>query len=126
MLGGDVAACLIGYALPPEPEPFDAASLPAMFLPLMELENLAPGSWYINVLAAYPQFRRRGLGAGLLDAAHKQAAECKCSGRSLIVSDTNEGAIRLYENRGFTERAARPMVKEDWVSEGRNWVLMAT
>ena len=41
--GGAVVACLFGYPLPDVPEPIDAA-MPAMFVPLQELENLAPGT----------------------------------------------------------------------------------
>ena len=33
----------------------------AMFVPLQELENLAPGTWYVNVLAVRPEFRGLGL-----------------------------------------------------------------
>ncbi|NJM33835.1 MAG: GNAT family N-acetyltransferase, partial [Rhodomicrobium sp.] len=51
---GECAACLIGYAQPAQPEAIDYGSMPAMFVPLQELENLAPATWYVNVLAAYP------------------------------------------------------------------------
>jgi hypothetical protein len=59
--GGAVAACLIGYPLPEAPEPIDPARTPPMSVPLEELERLAPGTWYVNVLAAYPRWRGRGL-----------------------------------------------------------------
>lgn len=124
VIGDDIAACLLGYPLDDTAEDFDPASVPPMFMPLLELENLAPGSWYINVLATYPQFRSRGLGSYLLDiAAGKADASCK-SGLSLIVSDANDGAIRLYERRGFRQLATRPMIREDWDNPGRYWVLM--
>src|SRR5262245_25664777 len=48
-LEGEAAGCLIGYEIPDAPEPIDPA-MPAMFRPLQELENLAPGTWYVNVL----------------------------------------------------------------------------
>ena len=59
------AGCLIGYEIPDNPEPLPD-DMPAMFVPLQELENLAPGTWYINVLAVRPQFRNQGLGTKLL------------------------------------------------------------
>ena len=37
-----VIAGLIGYPLPDRPEPIDHDAMPAMFVPLQELENLAP------------------------------------------------------------------------------------
>ena len=43
---------------------------------------------------------------------------------SIIVSDGNEGACRLYRRCGYKERAAWPMVKEAWENRGENWVLL--
>jgi hypothetical protein len=53
---GECAGCLIGYPIPEQPGPVPADT-PAMFVPLQELENLAPDTWYINVLGVQPQFR---------------------------------------------------------------------
>lgn len=117
------AACLIGYAVPDEPVPI-GSDMPAMFVPLQQLENLAPGTWYINVLAARPEFRGRGLGTRLIQLAEEKAAEAGCLGLSIIVSDANRGARRLYERCGCAETATRPMVKEAWENAGGNWVLL--
>ena len=121
---GRVAAALIGYLLPGEPEPIDYSTMPAMFVPLQELENLAPGTWYVNVLAAYPEHRGKGYGTRLLDLADRIAADAGASGLSIIVSEANDGARRLYERCGYREIAKRPMVKEDWENRGENWVLL--
>src|SRR5262245_36448027 len=48
--GGRTFAGLIGYPLADAPQPMPA-DMPGMFVPLQELENLAPGTWYVNVLA---------------------------------------------------------------------------
>ncbi len=122
-LEGRAAACLIGYALPDEVEPIPA-DMPPMFVPLQELENLAPGTWYVNVLAAYPEHRGKGCGTGLLGLADNIAAEGSRRGLSIIVADTNTGARRLYERCGYREVAKRGMVKEDWQHPGRDWVLL--
>jgi ribosomal protein S18 acetylase RimI-like enzyme len=98
--------------------------MPAMFVPLQELENLAPATWYVNVLATYPEHRGKGHGSRLLALAERIAAEAGAVGLSIIVSDANEGARRLYERSGYGEIASRPMVKEDWENRGANWVLL--
>ncbi len=121
---GGVAACLIGYRLADAPEPIDYDATPAMFVGLQELENLAPGSWYVNVLAAYPEHRGKGYGAELLALAERRAAETGARGLSIIVSDANAGARRLYERTNYREIATRPMVKEEWANGGENWVLL--
>ena len=117
------AGCLIGYEIPETPEPI-GGDLPAMFVPLQELENLAPGTWYVNVLAVRPQFRGLGLGTRLLDFADETGRARGKHGMSVIVSDANPGARRLYQRCGYREAAARKMVKEDWQNDGRNWVLL--
>ena len=120
---GQVAAGLIGYALPDLPEPI-SDDMPPMFVPLQELENLAPGTWYVNVLAAYPDQRSQGLGTALLAVADKLAAAADRRGLSIIVSDANTGARRLYERTGYAEVARRPKVKNGWQNPGKDWVLL--
>lgn len=121
---GRVAAALIGYPLDDDPEPANYEDMPPMFVPLQQLEDLVPGTWYVNVLAAYPEYRGKGFGGGLLAIAEQLAAATGSSGLSIIVSDANSGARRLYERQGYAEIATRPMVKESWENAGENWVLL--
>lgn len=123
-LDGHVVAALVGYGLDDDPTPSDLAGMPAMFVPLQQLEDAAPGTWYINVLATYPEFRGRGYGAELLEIAERLAQEQGKRGLSLVVADGNPGAIRLYERAGFAENARRAIVKDDWNCAGSNWILM--
>jgi ribosomal protein S18 acetylase RimI-like enzyme len=95
-----------------------------MFVPLQELENLVPNTRYINVLAVTPQFRRLGLGTKLLGLADETAEALGKPGLSVIVSDANSCAHRLYERCGYRESGTRPMVKENWENDGQNWVLL--
>jgi len=114
---------LIGYPLGDKPEPNDG-NLPALLVPLHELMNLAPGTWYVHALAAYPEYRGCGVGTALLGEADKLAATAGARELSLIVSNTNTGARRLYERNGFREAARRKMVKEGWRHPGTDWILM--
>ena len=95
-----------------------------MFVPLLELENLAAGTWYVNAVAAFSEARGLGVGSKLMQWAEGRASELGLQGVSLIVSDANPGARRLYERLGYAEMARRPMVTERWETVGRNWVLM--
>ena len=121
--GEGAIAALIGYAEPDAPETI-GPDMPPMFVPLQELENLALSTWYINVLATYPEHRNRGHGARLIAIAEQIAHASNLKGMSLIVSDANHGAIRLYERLGYHRTASRPMVKEEWINPGQNWVLL--
>ena len=122
--GGEVVSCLTGYPLPDEPKPIDYDAMPAMFVPMQELENLAPRTWYVNVLATYPEHRGKGHGARLLAIAERLAADTDRDGLSIIVSDANAGGRRLYQRSGYREIAKRPMVRDGWENSGRNWVLL--
>jgi ribosomal protein S18 acetylase RimI-like enzyme len=119
---GEVAACLLGYPAALEPEAIAPDTQP-LFVPLIELENMAPGSWYLNVLATYPQHRGKGLGSALLEKAEAVTRDMGRSTISLIAEDTHQDALRLYRAKGFTEVARRPLVKEDWQVDASEWIL---
>jgi ribosomal protein S18 acetylase RimI-like enzyme len=119
---GEVAACLLGYAAEPEPAPIDPDT-PAIFVPLLELEAMAPGSWYLNVLATYAAFRGRGCGSALLAFAEEVARKGGHREISLIAEDTHVEALRLYRAKGYQEVARRPVVKGDWAVDATEWIL---
>ena len=122
---GRIVAGLVGYLLNTPAEPSDYASMPPLFVPLQQLEDEVPGTWYVNVLATLPEYRGQGLGSRLLALADELAEKEGASGLSIIVSNANTGAARLYERHGYGERDRRPMVKEGWSNPGTEWVLLA-
>lgn len=121
--GGTVAGSMIGYGLPDEPVEI-GPEFPPMFVPLQELENLACNSWYINVLAVYPQLQGRGIGSLLIEKAEAVAADTGYGQMSIIVFDANLGARRLYERHGYREAAVKPIVKEGWKTRNSQSVLL--
>lgn len=120
---GKVIAALVGYPLPAVPRPLPS-DLPSLFRPLKQLENLVPGTWYVNVLAVRPAQRRAGWGRRLIGVAAQLAWAARCRAVSLVVADANLAARRLYAACGFHEAARRPVVKNGWSSDSRDWVLM--
>ena len=123
-IDGTIAGALIGYPVAAEPEAIDTSSTPPMWIPLLELESIAAGSWYVNTVAAFPQARGLGVGSNLMQWAERHASQLGLRSVSLIVSDANQDARRLYERLGYHEVASRQMIKERWENAGRNWVLM--
>jgi ribosomal protein S18 acetylase RimI-like enzyme len=119
---GTTIGALVGYPLREQSDHDDA--LPALLAPFHELMTLAPNTWYVHVLAAYPEHRGRGVGTALLREADRRAAATGTRGLSLVVSDTNTGARQLYERCGYREAARRRMVKNGWQHPGTDWVLM--
>lgn len=119
---GKVAACLLGYPADDETGPIDPDT-PAIFVPLIELEGLAPGAWYLNVLATYEAFRGKGCGSALLAHAEDVAQRAGHGTISLIAEDTHSDALRLYSARGYQEAARRPVVRGDWAVDAKEWIL---
>ncbi|MEM8632833.1 MAG: N-acetyltransferase [Pseudomonadota bacterium] len=121
--GSGVLAALTGYAIADEAVAIEA-DLPALFVPLVELENEALNSWYINVLAVFPAHRNQGWGRRLLDLAETfaRAAQLPCT--TLIVANDNTDGRRLYERQGFIEQASRPCQGDSWGAPTDRWILM--
>ncbi|MEM9499178.1 MAG: GNAT family N-acetyltransferase [Pseudomonadota bacterium] len=121
--GKGAVAGLTGYVIGPDPVPI-ASDFPALFRPLQELENEAPETWYVNVLACYPEHRKKGYGTRLLNVAERL---CKAEGLqrlSLIVAGNNTGANRLYESLGYIRTAERPCVRDSWATDTETWNLL--
>lgn len=121
--GDGVVASLTGYVIGPDPVTVDE-TIPALFRPMQELENRAPDSWYVNVLACYPEHRGKGLGSRLLEVADEIGRSERVGRMSVIVASNNAGARRLYERHGYEEVARAPCVKDGWVTDTEAWVLL--
>jgi len=62
------------------------------------------GEWlHLARLAVRPEFRRRGLARGLMNAVGDWAAAQGATGVVLQVAMANNGALKLYESLGCTE-----------------------
>ncbi len=123
-VNGEVAGSLIGYRLD---DPYDLTGLdelPELVRPLVRLEAQAPGSWYINVLATFPEFRGQGIGTKLLDVAETKGRAEGVSAMSVIVGSWNEGAARLYARAGYSPIASEPAHLPAGFPHRGDWVLM--
>jgi ribosomal protein S18 acetylase RimI-like enzyme len=123
-IDGAVAGMLLSYLLP---DPYDTGELddyPAVIRPLVELEAKAPGSWYINAIATYPNFRGRGVASTLMSLGEEMARDAHASGLSLIVASENRVANGLYVKLGYQEIESRPLVSFPGGPDGGEWLLM--
>jgi len=108
--GGAVAGMLLAYRLPDAEHAEDLEEFPAFIRPLIELEQCVPGSFYINMLATYPEYRNQAVGTTLMGLADKLAANAGCSLLSVEVFEQNAGALRLYRRLGYAIVDKRPVV----------------
>lgn len=120
---GTVVAALEGYNTP-VPDDFDGADVPSILEPMIALRNEVPNHFFIDVLAAYPRARGRGLGARLVRYAENVAVEQGLNGVAIALADQNHDALRLYDRLGFREHSRVPMEKGTWESPSTEWVLL--
>lgn len=123
-LDGQPAGLLLGYALTSEMAEADLSDMPRLVRPLLELERRASPSWYVNVLAVYPEYRGRGIGGLLLGHAISLARNAGAAEISLIVEDICAGARKLYREHGFVERETRRFEAFPAGPEAKEWILM--
>ncbi|MEM7506469.1 MAG: GNAT family N-acetyltransferase [Pseudomonadota bacterium] len=119
--GDGPVAALTGYEID-SAEPVEELS--PVIQPLQALENQALDSWYVNVLAALPDQRGKGHGTALLGLAEQICRDLGRPKLSLIVHDTNTGARDLYASQGYRDVATRAIIREDWETDGKDWILM--
>ncbi|MDD3449241.1 MAG: GNAT family N-acetyltransferase [Gammaproteobacteria bacterium] len=109
-LDGTIAGMMLAYRLPAGEAAEALDELPEFIRPLVELEQCMPDSFYINMIAAYPGYRGRGVGTGLLGGVDRLARAAGCSLASIEVFEQNQGALRLYERLGYRVVERRAVV----------------
>lgn len=111
LLDGRIAGMLLAYRLPSADAADDLGGYPEFIRPLIELEQCVPDSYYVNMLAAYPEYRGRGVGTTLMGRVDGLARASGCTSSSVEVFEENSGARRLYERLGYRVTEARPVVE---------------
>ena len=121
---GELAGMLVDYPLAKPNSETDIAEVGPVIGPMLVLENYVTGSWYVNMLAVFRQFRGQGVGWQLLDESRKRADAAGCTELSIIVEDDNP-ARRLYEAFGFEAIGSAPFVPfEGSLKRGGEFVVM--
>ena len=70
-------------------------------------------AWHVMNVAVDPDYRRRGIAAGLLERLFEVTRDGEGRGYTLEVRVSNAGAIRLYERLGFVGQGVRPAYYTD-------------
>jgi ribosomal protein S18 acetylase RimI-like enzyme len=101
VIDGKVAGMILAYCLPDEDYAEDLDELPEFIRPMVELEQCVPGSFYINMIATFPQYRNMSIGTKLMGIVDRLANDAACSISSIEVFEQNTGALRLYQRLGY-------------------------
>jgi len=90
-----------------------------LFFPEFMRHKILPGEAYIDWIACHPDHTGKGIGSKLLKWAETCAIENGATYLSLEVMKANEGALKLYERKGFEWKKDDPHADEcDWIFVG--------
>jgi ribosomal protein S18 acetylase RimI-like enzyme len=91
---------------------------------LLELEETAVDSYYVNIIAVYPQHRRSGAGSALMRDAERQARRQNFRRMSLCTFENDPGLMGFYRRHGFETEARRAIEPHPAIAMSGHFVLM--
>ena len=74
---------------------------------LYEDSETQAGEWYIDILSVHPNYRRKGIGIKLLQAAEDLAKQQGASVIALNCEEINDKAYQLYQKLGYTATSTK-------------------
>jgi ribosomal protein S18 acetylase RimI-like enzyme len=118
------AGAFAAYPLSKTAAANDVDELPEVYRPMLELESLAAGTWYIMTLSVFPEFRDKGLGTMMLEKIEGIARSSGHKHLSIMLVSDNSAALRLYDRFGFREIHRRPYIPFPGSHDSGDWLLL--
>ena len=91
---------------------------------LFELDPFLADTYYVNMIAVFPQHRRSGAGRALMLKAERLARQSGLRAIGLTTFEADAGLIVFYSKLGFTIRERRSIPPHPMFEFSGNWVLM--
>jgi GNAT superfamily N-acetyltransferase len=123
-LEGRIVGAMNGYFIAQPYDPGDISGFPDVYTPMIELEGVAEGTWFMQIASVYPEHRGKGIGTAMLRKAEAIARHSGANRLSLMVESANRDAHRFYERFGFTDWARRPFITFPGSTDKGDWILM--
>ena len=92
---------------------------------LSELEEFAVDTYYINMIAVFPEHRRSGVGRALMAEAERLARQAGIMRLSLCTYDADAGLMAFYGSLGLVPLERRLIKPNPFFDSSGNWVLLA-
>ena len=124
LIDEDIAGMLLAYKLPDSDNEEDLDDYPEFIRPLIELEQCVPNSFYLNMIATYPQHRNKGVGKVLMGLIDGLAKNTGCELISIEVFEQNDGALRFYQRLGYEIIEKRKVIPHSSHPYSGNIVLL--
>ena len=92
--------------------------------PMIELDAEAAGSYFINILAVFPEYRHAGIARRLIELACNEARKAGMAAVSLATFEDDARLIDYYLGIGFRVAASRPLEPHECLLSAGNLVMM--
>ena len=109
------------------PDPYPEISYdeePEWWVPFLELEKSAAGSWLLQAISVLPEYRGQGHAHALLSKAEEVAKDNGANKITLQVEAINQIAVKTYTSNGYTELARRELVPFPFAQDTGDIILM--
>lgn len=88
-------------------------------------EEQTPGSFYINMIAVFPERRSGGVGSVLMAEAERLARAAGFGRMTLSTFAADHKLVSFYRRHGFEIVATAPIAPHPWLEHGGDWAVMA-
>ena len=107
----------------PYPE-IDYENEPDWWIPFLELEKIASGSWLLQAISILPEYRGKGLAKEFLAKTDEVARSEGVTNITLQVEEINHIALKTYKSHGFSEIARKKLIPFSFSDDTGDIVLM--
>lgn len=97
---------------------------PEWWIPFLELEEIAAGSWLLQAISILPEFRGHGHANALLARAEEEAKASGAKTITLQVEEINQIALKTYTSNGYAELDRRELIPFPFSQDLGDIILM--
>ena len=97
---------------------------PEWWIPFLELEDMAAGSWLLQAMSVLPEYRGQGYASALLARAEEEAKASGAKKITLQVEEINQIALKTYTSNGYAELARRELIPFPFSQDTGEIILM--
>jgi ribosomal protein S18 acetylase RimI-like enzyme len=123
-IDGSIAGAILAYRIPDPYNAGDMTGITEVHRPILELEAIAAGTWFIMAICVFAEFRGRGIGKQLLERSIGKAKVSGATSVSIMVESANVDAYRLYRQLGFVDWERRPYHPFPGSRDSGEWILL--
>ena len=97
---------------------------PEWWIPFLELEDMAAGSWLLQAISVLPEYRGQGHASTLLARAEEEAKASGAKKITLQVEEINQIALKTYTSNGYAELARKELIPFPFSQDTGDIILM--